>query len=120
MSYQQTVILGNLGKDPEMKYSASGTAITTFSVAVSEKYGEGPETTEWYSVVAWDKRAETIAEHFHKGDSILVTGRMKTRSWDGPDGQKRYRTELICDRWSFAGAKRGGSTPAPDDMPFEP
>ena len=99
-------IIGNLGADPEMKYTATGTAVTTFRVATSRTWtqdGEKREETEWFSVVAWARLAETCAEYLTKGRQVYVEGRMQTRSWDGDDGVKRYRTELVAQEVKFLG-----------------
>jgi single-strand DNA-binding protein len=122
-------IIGNLGSDPEMRYTANGTAVTTFRVAVGRTYnfeGERREETEWFRVVAWNKLAELVQAHLTKGRKVYVEGRQSTRSWDGPDGQKRYMTELVAnqvlflDRPQGAGLPDSGGEMDPDDVPFEP
>ncbi len=121
MAYQNCIVEGNIGKI-EMRYTQNGKAVTSFSVAVNEKYGD-TKTTEWFRCVAWEKLGETINQWFAVGAEILVAGKMKTRSWDGPDGNKRYRTELIVRDFSFVGpskdrAEQGGDID-PDDLPWE-
>jgi single-strand DNA-binding protein len=122
-------IIGNLGKDPEMRYTANGTAMTRFSVAVGRTFqveGERREETEWFNVVAWNKLAELVQAHLTKGRKVYVEGRQSTRSWDAPDGQKRYMTELIANQVLFLDRPQGGTMPDaggdmdPDDVPFEP
>jgi len=123
-------IIGNLGSDPEMRYTANGTAVTTFRVAVNRTSvnpdGERREDTEWFSVVTWNKLAELTQAHLTKGRKVYVEGRQSTRSWDGPDGQKRYRTELVANQVLFLDRPQGASMPDaagdmdPDDIPFEP
>ena len=123
-------IIGNLGSDPEMRYTANGTAVTTFRVAVNRTSvnpdGERREETEWFSVVTWNKLAELTQAHLTKGRKVYVEGRQSTRSWDGPDGQKRYRTELVANQVLFldrppgAGMPDTGGEMDPDDVPFEP
>lgn len=101
----KVMIIGRLGADPEMRYTESGNAVTTFNVATSRKFtkdSERVEETEWFSVVAWNRLAETCAQHLTKGRQIYVEGRMQTRSWD-KDGQTRYRTELIAHEVKFLG-----------------
>src|SRR3712207_762477 len=103
-SLNKVMIIGNLGADPEMKYTGEGKAVTTFRVAVSRNGGameDRREETEWYSVVAWEKLAEECAEHLLKGRKVDVEGRLQTRSWDGNDGQKHYRTEVVADAVLF-------------------
>ena len=132
----KVMIIGNLGKDPEMNYLADGTALTSFSVAASRTYngpdGERKEETEWFAVVTWRKLAEQCSQYLQKGKKVYVEGRLQTRSWDGPDGQRHYRTEVVADRVLFL--DRAGGTPfaeereapereapemEPEDIPFE-
>jgi single-strand DNA-binding protein len=121
-------IIGNLGSDPEMRYTANGTAVTTFRVAVGRSFtveGERREETEWFRVVAWNKLAELVQAHLTKGRKVYVEGRQSTRSWDGPDGQKRYMTELVANQVLFLDRPQGVGMPSggdmdPDDVPFEP
>jgi single-strand DNA-binding protein len=102
MSLNKAMIIGNLGRDPEMRYTPSGQAVTQFTVAVNRNYkdqaGEWQEETEWFRVVAWGPTGERAAEYLRKGNKVYVEGRMQTRQWEGQDGQKRYTTELIADR----------------------
>jgi single-strand DNA-binding protein len=101
MSLNKAMIIGNLGRDPEMRYTASGQAVTQFTVAVNRNYkdtnGEWKEETEWFRVVAWAALAERTAEYLRKGRKVYVEGRLQTRSWEGQDGQKHYTTELIAN-----------------------
>src|ERR1044072_8151497 len=93
-------LIGNLGKDPEMKYTQQGTPVTTFSVAVSRGYsgtdGQTREETEWFRVVAWQKLAEQCNEYLHKGSRVYVEGRLQTREWQGQDGQPQRTVEVIA------------------------
>ncbi len=106
------MIIGNLGADPEMRYTANGTPVTSFRVATSRQYsgsdGQRHEETEWFSVVTWARLAETCSQYLSKGRQVFVEGRMQTRSWEGQDGQKRYRTELIADTVKFLGGRDSG------------
>ncbi|HEV8573360.1 MAG TPA: single-stranded DNA-binding protein [Dehalococcoidia bacterium] len=131
----KVMIIGNLGADPEMRYTADGTALTNFRVAASRTYsgadGERKEETEWFSVVTWRKLAEQCSQFLQKGRRVYVEGRLQTRSWDTPEGEKRYRTEVIADRVLFL--DRAGEMPLPEhrdaiptggdvepeDIPFE-
>ncbi len=118
MGFQCVIIEGNLGKAPEMRYTANGNAVTTFSVAVNGFNDE----VEWFNVVAWEKRAEWAAQWLEKGKPVLVRGRLKTRSYDDRDGIKRYRVELIAESLDFvAGGKQEAKNDDidPDDLPFE-
>ena len=148
MSLNKCMIIGNLGKDPEMRYTPSGQAVTQFSVAVNRNHkdaqGEWQEETEWFRVVAWGPLAERTAENLRKGRKVYVEGRLQTRQWEDRDGQKRYTTELIAntvtpldkrmqedgDDQSAGGGesfrtqrpvRSGADAPAPDyedDLPF--
>ncbi len=112
-SLNKVMIIGNLGKDPEMRYTASGSAVTSFSVAVSRKFkssdGEQQEETEWFSVSCWDKLAEIANQYLSKGKPVFIEGRLRTRSWDDQQtGEKKYRTELIASQMQMLG-QRGDS-----------
>src|SRR5512143_4135150 len=100
MSLNKAMIIGNLGRDPEMRYTPSGQPVTQFTVAVNRNYkdgnGEWQEETEWFRVVAWGPRAERTAEYLRKGRKVYVEGRLQTRQWEDQSGQKRYTTELIA------------------------
>lgn len=113
----KVMIIGNLGKDPEMRYTANGSAVTNFSVASSRNYtgpdGERKEETEWFDVVTWNKLAETCSQYLGKGRRVYVEGRLQTRSWEGQDGQRRYRTEVIANTVLFL--DRGQAAPMPED-----
>lgn len=121
-------LIGRLGREPELRYTANGTATTQFSVAASERFtsnGEQQERTEWFNVVTWGKLAEICAEHLDKGRLVYVEGRLQTRSWDGNDGVKHYRTEVIANTVTFLGggqreavSHEGIGDMEPDDLPF--
>jgi single-strand DNA-binding protein len=137
-SLNKVMIIGNLGADPEMRYTANGNAVTTFNVATNESWtdqsGERRERTEWFSVVTWNRLAETCAQYLTKGRSVYVEGRLQTRSWEGQDGQKRYRTEVVAETVRFLGGRDSGGSEGyaaglpvgadaagdiePDDLPF--
>ena len=109
------MIIGNLGADPEMRYTANGSAVTTFRVATSRRFsgqdGQAREETEWFSVVTWNRLAEICAQYLVKGRTVYVEGRMQTRSWDDQaTGTKRYRTELIAEEVKFLGGRDGGGS----------
>jgi single-strand DNA-binding protein len=101
MSLSKCMVIGNLGRDPEMRYTPSGQAVTQFTVAVNRNYkdaqGERQEETEWFRIVAWGQQAEFAAEYLRKGNKVYVEGRLQTRQWEGQDGQKRYTTELVAN-----------------------
>jgi single-strand DNA-binding protein len=95
----KVILIGNLGKDPEVRYTAGGDAVANFSVATSEAWkdknsGEMQERTEWHRIVVWGKIGEACGKYLHKGSKVYVEGQLRTRSWD-QDGQKRYATEVV-------------------------
>jgi single-strand DNA-binding protein len=107
-SLNKVFLIGNLGADPEIRYTPAGTAVGNFSIATTEvwndKAGERQEKTEWHRVVVWNKNAENCAEYLKKGRSVHVEGRLQTRSWEDKDsGAKRYTTEVVADRVTFLG-----------------
>jgi len=117
----KVMIIGNVGTDPEMRYTASGNAVTTFRIACSRNYttpdGERREETEWFSVVTWGKLAETCSQFLQKGRRAYVEGRLQTRSWEGSDGQRRFRTEVIANTVLFL--DRPQATPLPEEETSE-
>ena len=94
-------IIGNLGRDPEMRYTPNGKPVTSFTVAVSRSWlkpeGERVEKTEWFNVVAWERLAEICNQYLVKGSAVFVEGRLETRSWEADNGQKHFRTEIIAN-----------------------
>ena len=105
VSLNKIMIIGNLGGDPEMRFTPSGNPVTTFSVATNRAYnttdGERKEETEWFSVVTWSRLAENCNQYLVKGQRIYVEGRLHTRTWDGQDGQKHTRVEVIANNVIF-------------------
>jgi single-strand DNA-binding protein len=114
MYLNKAIVIGNLTRDPELKSLPSGIQVTSFSVATNrvwkDKNGARQESADYHNVVVFGRQAETAAQYLKKGASVLVEGRMQTRSWDAADGQKKYRTEIIADRVQFG--PRGGAAPA--------
>ncbi len=96
----KVLLIGNLGTDPELNYTQSGVAVCRFPLATDESWldqnGERKERTEWHRVVAWKRLAEICRDYLHKGSQVYLEGRIRTRSWDGQEGQKRYVTEVIA------------------------
>lgn len=141
-SVNKAIIVGNLGRDAEVRYTPGGTAVANISVATTEtwndKSGQRQEKTEWHRVAIWGKTAEAIGEYLTKGRQVYVEGRIETRQWDDKDGQKRYTTEIRSDRVVLLGGRGdgpdhvapapkpstgGGPAPSPpelteDDIPF--
>ena len=95
-------IIGNCGKEPEMRLTPSGKPVVSFSVAVNSKFGE-TESTEWFSIVAWNKLAETCNQYLTKGQQVYVEGRLQTHSWEDKDEIKHYKTEVVANKVLFFG-----------------
>jgi single-strand DNA-binding protein len=136
-SVNKVILVGNLGRDAELRYTPGGAAVATINMATTEvwndKAGQRQEKTEWHRVVLWGKSAESLTEYLTKGKQIYVEGRLQTRQWDDKDGNKRYTTEIRGDRvvllsggggrgGSYAGAGRGPAAPGGpnDDMGGHP
>ncbi|HJN92026.1 MAG TPA: single-stranded DNA-binding protein, partial [Dehalococcoidia bacterium] len=111
-SLNKVQIIGNLGADPEMRFTANGQAVSTFRVAVSRRYqtrdGERREETEWVRCVAWAKTAELVSQYLTKGSQVYVEGRMQTRQWEDREGQRRYTTEVVANNVQFLDRRGGG------------
>lgn len=122
-------IIGNLGRDPEMRYTPNGKPVASFTVAVSRAWvkpeGERVEKTEWFNVIAWERLAEICRQYLAKGSPVYVEGRLETRSWQGEDGQKHFRTEIVAneviilDRRGRALDEEPTSTPSSEPPPGE-
>ena len=99
-SVNKVILIGNLGADPEVRYTPSGSAVANFNIATSEQWtdksGEKQERTEWHRIVAWGRTGEVCGEYLHKGRQVYVEGRLQTRAWEDRDGNKRYTTEVIA------------------------
>jgi single-strand DNA-binding protein len=110
-SVNKVILVGNLGKDPELKHTSSGTAVATMTVATNERFkdksGEWQDKTEWHNVVLWQRLAEIAAEYLKKGRSVYVEGRLQTRAWEDKQGQKRYTTEIVASDLVLLGGGRG-------------
>jgi len=113
-SLNKAMIIGNVGKEPELRYTTTGTAVCNFSVAVNSKYKE-EEHTEWFSIVTWAKLAEVCNEHLVKGKQVYVEGRLQTRTWEREDGTTAYKTELVANQVVFLGAKGNGGAPRSEE-----
>jgi single-strand DNA-binding protein len=114
-SLNKVMIIGNVGNEPEMRFTPNGNPVTSFSVATNRIYtspeGERKQETEWFSVVAWNKLAEQCNQFLNKGRLVYAEGRLRTHSWEGQDGQKRYRTEIIANRVTFLDRQTSASLP---------
>src|SRR5205085_10253437 len=111
-SVNKVILVGNLGRDAELRYTPGGAAVATINMATTEvwndKAGQRQEKTEWHRVVLWGKSAESLTEYLTKGKQIYVEGRLQTRQWDDKDGNKRYTTEIRGDRIVLLGGGGGG------------
>jgi single-strand DNA-binding protein len=114
----KVMLIGNLGKDPEVRYTQSGTAVATFNVATTEtwkdKDGQRQEETEWHRVVAWSKLAETCGEYLHKGSRVYIEGKLQTRKWQDQAGIDKFTTEIIAREMKMLSPRAGGAV-GPDE-----
>ncbi len=146
-SINKVILIGNLGRDPELRYTQGGQAVANFTLATTERFsnreGERQERTEWHRIVAWGKTAELCAQYLSKGRSVYIEGRLQTREWEDKEGQKRRTTEITANTVQFLGGRGqggqggggapggGGGAPSgggggggfddgppPDDIPF--
>ena len=101
----KAILMGRLTRDPELRHTNSGTAVCSFSVAIDNGYGEN-RRTDFINCVAWSKTAEFVTNYFSKGKMIIVEGRIQSRSWDDPNGGKRYATEVVAENVSFGETKK--------------
>ena len=121
----KVILIGNLGKDPELRYTPGGQAVASFSLATGEKWrdkdGNLQDRTEWHNIVVWGRMAENAKEYLSKGRPVYIEGRIQTRSWDDKDGNKRYTTEIVTQRMQFLGGRgdQGASpgAPPPEEAP---
>jgi single-strand DNA-binding protein len=122
-SVNKAILIGNLGRDPELRYTPSGAAVCTFSIATTEKWrdkqtNEMKESTNWHNIVLWGKQAETAKQYLTKGSPVYIEGRIQTRSWDD-NGVKKYITEIVGQRLQFLG-RRGAEPSGDSDAPPPP
>ena len=139
VSLNKVMIIGNVGNDPEMRFTPNGNPVTSFRVATNRFYttpeGERKQETDWFTIISWNKLAEQCNQFLNKGRLVYVEGRLRNRSWEGQDGQRRFRTEIIANRVTFldrqsaavppedkAGETEAGETEVgeiePEDIPF--
>ena len=116
----KAIIVGNLGRDPEVRYTANGNAIANITVATTESWkdkqsGERQEKTEWHRVVFFGRLAEIAGEYLKKGAQVYIEGRLQTRKWEDKSGQERYTTEIVASEMQMLGSRGGGASEAPDD-----
>jgi len=124
-SVNKVILIGNLGRDPETRYTADGAAITNITIATSRKYkdssGQQQEETEWHRVAFFGRLAEIAGEYLKKGRPVYVEGRLRTRKWQDKEGQDRYTTEIVADQMQMLGSREGmGGGGDIDTAPDEP
>ncbi len=119
MYLNKAILFGRLGQDPELKALPSGTQVCSFSIATNRVYkdkdGNKQEQTDWHNIVLFGRQAELAKQYLKKGDTVMIEGRIQTRSWEAGDGQKRYRTEIVADKMQFG--PRGTSSQSPAETP---
>ena len=126
-NFNRVILMGNLTRDPELRYTPAGSPVCNFDLAVNRSYttqaGERRDEVCYITIVAWGKQAETCAEFLSKGRTTLVEGRLSQRSWETPEGQKRSKHEVVADRVQFVGGRKGPEeetppAPAEEEAPF--
>jgi len=134
-SVNKVILVGNLGRDPELRYTQQGTAVANFTLATNESFqkkdGAREERTEWHRIVVWGRTAENCSQYLAKGRTVYIEGRLQTREWENKEGQKQRTTEIVAQTVQFLGGPRGEggagrpggasggpAPPADDDIPF--
>jgi single-strand DNA-binding protein len=141
-SVNKVILIGNLGRDPELRYTQGGQGVANFTLATNERWkdkdGQNQERTEWHRIVVWGKQAENCAQYLQKGRSCYIEGRLQTREWEDKEGNKRQTTEIVAQNVTFLGGRDGaqrgagqgaqppgppvdgsmGPPPGGDDIPF--
>jgi len=118
----KAILIGNLGGDPEVRYTPSGVAVARFNIATSEEWkdkdtGEKKERTEWHRIVAWRRLGEICGEYLSKGQQVYVEGRIQTNAWEDKEGNKRYTTEIVANTVQFLGRRDTANTARPQSSP---
>lgn len=115
-SVNKVILIGNLGADPELRYTPAGAAVASFNMATTEKWkdkeGQPQERTDWHRIVLWSRQAEIAKEYLRKGSSVYIEGRLQTRNYEDKDGIKKYVTEIIGQRMQLLGGRGGSGAPA--------
>jgi len=114
-SVNKVILVGNLGRDPELRYTQQGTAVANFTLATNESYqkkdGAREERTEWHRIVVWGRTAENCSQYLAKGRTVYIEGRLQTREWENKEGQKQRTTEIVAQTVQFLGGPRGEGRP---------
>jgi single-strand DNA-binding protein len=124
-SVNKVILIGNLGRDPELRYTQGGQGVANFTLATNERWkdkeGQNQERTEWHRIVVWGKQAENCAQYLQKGRSCYIEGRLQTREWEDKEGNKRHTTEIVAQNVTFLGGKDGAQRGAgPEAQPPGP
>ena len=126
-SVNKVILVGNLGADPEVRYTPSGAAVANFSIATKETWndknsGEKKEQTEWHRIVAWNRLGEVCGEYLHKGSQVYIEGKLQTRSWEDKEGNKKWSTEVLAFTMQMLGSKGDSMSDRPPqgNLPEEP
>jgi single-strand DNA-binding protein len=122
-SVNKVILIGNLGKDPELRYTPGGSAVANFSIATNERWkdkeGNAQERTEWHNIVLWGRLAEIANDYLKKGSPVYIEGRLQTRSWEDRDGNKRYTTEIVGTQMQMLGRAEAGGGGRSSEPPSE-
>jgi single-strand DNA-binding protein len=112
----KAILIGNLGRDPEIRYTPSGMAVANFTIATNERWkdknGEQQERTEWHRIVVWGRLAEICGEYLTKGKQVYLEGRLQTREWEDKEGNRRFTTEIVANNMQMLGTKDMGGSPS--------
>jgi single-strand DNA-binding protein len=123
-SVNKVILIGNLGRDPELRYTPSGQPVANFTLATTDNYtskaGDREERTEWHRIVAWGKTAELCAQYLSKGRSVYIEGRLQTREWENKEGQKQRTTEVVANTVQFLGPPKGAAGAGGGGRPSRP
>ncbi len=126
MAVNKVILVGNLGRDPEMRHTQTGRPVANFTLATNERWrdkdGQQQERTEWHRIVVWDRLAEICTEYLTKGKQVYIEGRLQTREWEDREGNKRYTTEIVANQMQMLGRRgeQGPGEPGPGESSPEP
>ncbi len=119
-SLNKVMLIGNLGRDPEVRMTQSGAKVASFSIAITERYkdrnGAQQEKTEWVNIILWNRLGEIAEQYLRKGSPVYIEGKLQTSSWDDPSGVKKYKTEVVGNSMQMLGGKSGGQGGAPGEQ----
>jgi len=121
MSVNKVILIGRLGKDPDLKHTPAGRAVCSFSLVTSKRWkgqdGEAKESTCWHNIVSWGKQAEVMKEHLHKGKEVYIEGRIDNRSYEDKEGIKKYISEVVVEQFQFIGPRNSEEATTPPNRP---